>query len=171
MIYQWFKVQKNCCNVYFHVLSSASLELQTERAVFACVINYLWAPPDWVTALWVTREQAHHWSQSGALTISLVNTTKSFWTVSSESGLVPAGWGWQKSATPWWHHTERKYETRQIDSWKLRLRKLSITFPELNGRQMIWWSWICSRFTYQRNHWIISISTCNASSFLYWAKN
>ena len=49
-----------------------SLELQTEQAVFARLLS---PSSDWLTALWVARYQAYHWSHSGAFT--LVNTAES----------------------------------------------------------------------------------------------
>ena len=85
VIYQWFKVKKNCCNVYFHVLSSASR--WREQAVYACLLS----PSDWLTALWVTRDQAYYWSHSSAFTISLVNT--------AESHVFMFGYSYRRPAT------------------------------------------------------------------------
>ena len=103
-----------------------SLELQTEQAVFTCLLS---PSSDWLTALWVTHDQAYHRSHSGAF--MMVNRAERhvmfgyiyrrpatcllcvafgvegcWWmrrgagVVGSEAGLVPAGWAWETSAIP-----------------------------------------------------------------------
>ena len=68
MIYKWFTVEKTAAMC----ISMSSLLPLSGAAVFACLLS---ASSDWLTALWVARCQAYHWSRSGAFT--LVNTAES----------------------------------------------------------------------------------------------
>ena len=72
-----------------------SLELQTEQAVFARLLS---PSSDWLTALWVARYQAYHWSHSGAFT--LVNTAESAASVIAKFSLTNATYNFVLTIVP-----------------------------------------------------------------------
>ena len=72
MIYQWFTVEKTAAMC---ISMSSLLPLSGAADRTGCFWCLLSPSSDWLTALWVARHQAYHWSHSGAFT--LVNTAES----------------------------------------------------------------------------------------------
>ena len=79
-----------------------SLELQTEQAVFACSSFIIYEPLLWLADC----------------TLSGV--------VGSDTQLVPAGWGWEKSVIPWWHHTGEEVRNAYFLEWSEKVHGVNV---------------------------------------------
>ena len=92
MIYQWFTV-KDCCYVYFHVLSSASLWSVRQSLFCLTFLPRLLSLTPLIGWLHfeMARYQAYHWSHSGIHTaVQLVNTAESVASVIAKFSLTHA---------------------------------------------------------------------------------